>query len=73
MSIPAGQDAAGVETAMAMDPSVPIMPHKGQNRLVAGLVFGLGVVLLGGGLALWWTQGEAVFIALVSSALAWCF
>ena len=56
-----------------MDPSVPMMPHKGQNRLVTGLVFGLGVVMLGGGLALWWLHGEAVFTALVSSALAWCF
>jgi hypothetical protein len=65
--------AMGPETVVAMDPSVPIMPDKGYNRLVAGLFFGLGVVLLGGGLALWWLHGEAVFTALVSAALAWCF
>ena len=56
-----------------MDTSVPMMPRKGHNRLVTGLVFGLGVVLLGGGLALWWIYGEAVFTVLVSAGLAWCF
>ena len=56
-----------------MDPSVTIMAHKRHNRLVTVFVFGLGIVLLGGGLALWWLHGEVVFTALVSAALAWCF
>ncbi len=61
------------ESVAVMDPSVANLSYKRQNRLVTGMVFALGIVLLGGGLALWWINGEAVFTAMVSAALAWCF
>jgi hypothetical protein len=48
----------------------PIMPSHPSPHLWVGLVACLLLVV--GGL-LWHSQGAAVFTALVSAALAWCF
>ena len=68
-----GVGKLALDQVAVMDSSVTLLSHKKQTRLVLAAVFGLGIVLLGGGLALWWLHGEVVFTALVSAALAWCF
>jgi hypothetical protein len=48
----------------------PIMPSHPSLLLWIGLV--ASVLLVVGGV-LWHSQGAAVFTALVSAAIAWCF
>jgi hypothetical protein len=68
-----GVGKLALDQVAVKDSSVTLLSHKKQTRLVLAAVFGLGIVLLGGGFALWWIHGETVFTALVSAALAWCF
>ena len=65
----------GTEAPAAKLVAEPLLKKCAAEFVGTGILvfFGLGVVLLGGGLALWWLHGEAVFTALVSAALAWSF
>ena len=49
--------------------------QAGETRPVLALVLwgGTALTVVGAGLLLWSTQGEAVFMDMVTSALAMCF